>query len=803
MSRGDEREYQTVILGALLHDVGKAIQRAQQNPSDKTHGQWGYEWLRSQECFKNDPAVNAAISHHKDDDVVFESNYGLIWYQADNLASSERQEEKGKEKGKWEMFTPLASPFFKVRNPETHLPLDKIPYLNLRREIKGIETSIPDKPEITQKDYEELVTELEKDLKSIKTLSVNSLLILFEKHLSNVPSITREIYSGKEENIYKHPDISLFNHLKLTAAIAGCMYHYYRETCPVKWNNNELLKDEILQPDGNEKPYLLIGGDISGVQKFIYTITSKGALKSLKGRSFYLELLAEHIISELLKALNLTRCNLIFSGGGHFYIISHNTPSARDVISTIKKKIDDFLFDEFKGNLQLHLAPTPFAPDGFKNTTKVWAELSQSIEEFKKRKWKDRLSDILAVQSQHDDCLTQSCKICFREDLPLKELIKDDETVRVCEPCHAQYRLGEMLKSISQSDFPLIYKFKESPDGDAIKIEDSYYQLKGGWDESLHKEAETVYRINDLRAKHYEHENSVYLPIGIYQHENIRDLSDMVSVYGINRIAVLRMDVDNLGRIFSEAVLKEDRTFSRIASISKGLNDFFKYYLNKIVEGKDIEPCDIADRGVMTKGKRLSIVYSGGDDLFLIGHWLDVIEAAYDIKYYFVQYTGNKYMTISGGIAVNHEHYPVYQYAKDAEEAEKKAKSKEVGKNALTLFDEPLKWDVLDKVIERVKLFKGFLKPQEDCLAVDEEKLPKTFFYRLLALARRFKEDRVLILPKAAWLISRARFKESNQEDVLKIKEVIMNGNKDEWLITETATLITLMMMRKGGDENV
>ena len=128
MSRGDEREYQTVILGALLHDVGKAIQRAQQNPSDKTHGQWGYEWLRSQECFKNDPAVNAAISHHKDDDVVFESNYGLIWYQADNLASSERQEEKGKEKGKWEMFTPLASPFFKVRNPETHLPLDKIPY---------------------------------------------------------------------------------------------------------------------------------------------------------------------------------------------------------------------------------------------------------------------------------------------------------------------------------------------------------------------------------------------------------------------------------------------------------------------------------------------------------------------------------------------------------------------------------------------------------------------------------------------------------------------------------------------------
>jgi len=215
-----------------------------------------------------------------------------------------------------------------------------------------------------------------------------------------------------------------------------------------------------------------------------------------------------------------------------------------------------------------------------------------------------------------------------------------------------------------------------------------------------------------------------------------------------------------------------------------------------------IEPCDVAKRGVKTKGRKLSIVYSGGDDLFIVGHWLDAIETAHDINRYFRQYTGNKFMTISGGIAINHEKYPVYQYARDAEDAEKKSKSKEVGKNALTLFDQALKWNVLDKVIERVRLFRRFLKPQEDYLAVDESKLPMTFFYRLYSLAMSLNSDGVLILPKAAWLVSRARFKESDPEDILEIKEAIMTSNRDEWRITETAALITLMMMRKGDRGN-
>ncbi|BCB96604.1 type III-A CRISPR-associated protein Cas10/Csm1 [Dissulfurispira thermophila] len=792
--------FNSIVKGALIHDIGKLIQRAQPNPSDKKHGQWGYDWLQESKFFEEDAlSIRATITHHKDDEDVFTSNYGLIWYESDNLASFERKQEEDNEKGRWDMFTPLASPFFKVRNPNNLTEYAEISYLPVKKS-EGVESVSFNKPDITSKDYESIIKGLKNDLelaRGYRPYSINLLLMLFEKHLSNVPSITREVMRGREEQLQKHPDISLFNHSKLTAAIAGSMYHFYRETYPDKWNN-ELLKDEILKPSPDQKPYLLIGGDISGVQRFIYTISSKGALRSLKGRSFYLELLSEHVVSELIEALQLTRCNIIFLGGGHFYILSYNTKSALEAIDKVRKKINDFLFDEFKGSFQLHIDYVPFSKEGLKNAVPVWQGLSRKLEALKKKKWEDRLFDVLKVECQHRDCDTTYCAVCFREDLPLKDLKMVDDIIKLCEPCYNQYALGTELIKVSKSNHPVIYKLPDKPEGDSIKIGDWYYQIKYGWDKDLHKEAKAVYRINDLNAKHYSHDNTIYIPTGIYQHEDLKELSDAFNVYGMNRIAVLRMDVDNLGKIFAEAVPEEDRTFSRMASISKGLNQFFKYHLNDIVEGKDIDSYDIVGRDMKQTGRRLSVVYSGGDDLFIIGHWLDVLEASYDIKRYFEKYTGNSFITISGGIAINHENYPVYQFARDAQESEERAKSG--GKNAIGIFtDESLKWVIFEKVIERIRLFKNFLKVEKDHLSIKGNSLPKTFFYRLLALARRFRNDKVLVLPKAAYLISRAKGK---PEDILKIKEVIMTSNEQEWKVTEIATLITLMLMRKGGREN-
>jgi CRISPR-associated protein Csm1 len=43
----DEKEYHAVILGAILHDIGKFVQRAQQNPTSQDHSHWGEEWFQN------------------------------------------------------------------------------------------------------------------------------------------------------------------------------------------------------------------------------------------------------------------------------------------------------------------------------------------------------------------------------------------------------------------------------------------------------------------------------------------------------------------------------------------------------------------------------------------------------------------------------------------------------------------------------------------------------------------------------------------------------------------------------------
>jgi CRISPR-associated protein Csm1 len=65
----------------------------------------------------------------------------------------------------------------------------------------------------------------------------------------------------------------------------------------------------------------LIAGDLSGIQKFIYTISSDGALKSLRARSFFLELVTIEIVHRLIESLQLTQANIIYAGGGNIYIL--------------------------------------------------------------------------------------------------------------------------------------------------------------------------------------------------------------------------------------------------------------------------------------------------------------------------------------------------------------------------------------------------------------------------------------------------------------------------------------------------
>ncbi|MFN9857703.1 MAG: type III-A CRISPR-associated protein Cas10/Csm1, partial [Pseudanabaena sp.] len=111
------------------------------------------------------------------------------------------------------------------------------------------------------------------------------------------------------------------------------------------------------QESDSKAEFHLVAGSLSGIQDFIYTISSDGALKSLRARSFYLEIVAEEIVQQILKKLNLPRTNVIYAGGGNLFILaSDSNNSLKSKLENLRNRFNKWLEERFKGKIFLSLA---------------------------------------------------------------------------------------------------------------------------------------------------------------------------------------------------------------------------------------------------------------------------------------------------------------------------------------------------------------------------------------------------------------------------------------------------------------
>ena len=86
------------------------------------------------------------------------------------------------------------------------------------------------------------------------------------------------------------------------------------------------------------------------------------------------------------------------------------------------------------------------------------------------------------------------------------------------------------------------------------------------------------------------------------------------SVCGVSALAILKGDVDNLGRIFSEGLAssasgngKRQMTFAKMATLSRQMNNFFSMAVPLLNQ---------------SRYPNIYTVFAGGDDFFFIGPWL-------------------------------------------------------------------------------------------------------------------------------------------------------------------------------------
>lgn len=204
--------------------------------------------------------------------------------------------------------------------------------------------------------YQEIKQQLEVNFrkKSPVDMSVNELLSILEASMSYVPSST----ATDEPS-----DVSLYDHVKLTAAYAVCMYRYFAAHSITDYRTHCYLPKA--REMRREQMFLLVSCDISGIQQFIYTVPSKGALKSLRGRSFYLDLMLEHIADEILTACGISRAALIYAGGGHFYMLLPNIEDTVQTLREAERTLNRWFLENFGTRLFAALAWVPCSAETF------------------------------------------------------------------------------------------------------------------------------------------------------------------------------------------------------------------------------------------------------------------------------------------------------------------------------------------------------------------------------------------------------------------------------------------------------
>ena len=192
---------------------------------------------------------------------------------------------------------------------------------------------------------------------------------------------------------------------------------------------------------------------------------------------------------------------------------------------------------------------------------------------------------------------------------------------------------------------------------------------------------------------------------------------------------VLRMDVDHLEAIFDFGLPQQ--SISRAAALSSEIDLFFTGYVQHL--------CQIQF------ARKIAVIYSGGDDLLVVGAWDRTLELAWQIRKDFKAFTcHNPDVSIAGSLVFCRGTYPIHRAADQAEEFLVHWAKENINQEAdlegnvttcdgLVIFNHRLPWDT----------YPG-LKETGDMLieAIGKGKMSSAYLDRLRQLHRTWQKHR-------------------------------------------------------------
>jgi CRISPR-associated protein Csm1 len=759
-----------IYLGALLHDIGKFYQRADKSYYDSDdlssqskriaqlicpltqngyyshqHVIWTneffekYENLFAKYALKKEVTDNVAnlASYHHRPASLYQAMVQMADWWASGLDRSMLAENSTELKtGGKERFKeiPLSNIFsaLKVKINEndrigkssTNASSFKLRELSLDRE-----SVFPTGFTFTSREeYENLWNKFAEklDVRNFNTSSAKdfgiTLFYILKQYTWCIPSFTQEDY----------PCISLFEHLKITSAIAQCFYDYYSEN-PSKFifdasKSRLKLTDEAF-------PLQLVCFDLSGIQGFLYNISSVNAAKSLRGRSFYIQMLLESLSWYLIREIpeSFTPSHIVYASGGKFYMLLPNTSKVDKLLSDIKIKVEEDLWKRHKGELYLNIGKTAFRYDNDIKKDKpnvriegenenvflgtLWERVFQSTIRDEGRKY----AELISSGKLYDQLFKPSgaggnektCSVTGleykTEDLYVKSKTKEqvgwvsatkadnlDDCIFISKYVNEQIDIGQKLIG---HRFIVFGSRKNDNRYEFYGLPDYNYRLEDNQDK-IFSESLIIQNFSESNVFPGNVKGNAqawafrYFGGAGCSPITFEDLAKNEEKSSFTRLGVVRMDVDNLGKLFIDGFKEWDEnekceiaknaSFSAYATFSGLLDLFFSGYLNTLRNKKEYKD-------------HLDIIYSGGDDVFAIGRWDVAIKFAAEVRDEFRVFTGRNDITISTGIELITPKFPISKAAENAGNAENLAKhfitTEGLAKNAVCILEIPVNWD--------------------------------------------------------------------------------------------------------------
>ena len=622
-----------------------------------------------------------------------------------------------------------------------------------------------------------------------------------QREISNSPSYSQAILELLEDCFSvipsQEPCVSLYQFIRIKVAL-DCALNISQE-----------------QGASLDAPYALYTVDYSGIQSFIYTIVSKGALKALRSRSLYLTVLSEYTADLLLDSCGLTRANLIYSGGGKSHFLLSSAPSVIEKANEAVRRVNKFLQEHFGANLYLASGWAKANGDTFTSyngkspaLSVLFQNVSRQVSENKLHRYS--YTELTEMKNLWAGKEGRECAICGQSNR-----LRQWHDRELCLTC---LQLERFSSALPENASLLCVVEGEIENGLALpSMDDNKVSLVLGNSEM----AQTAKRSYSINCREPRLPRTVRINLSRYQALNENGLPKTLeelsaSSSGIKRLGVFRGDVDNLGHLFASGFVQDKNdtarpwercTLSNYAMLSSALTWFFQRHLDDIL----IHQADIPYLKPIPKDGGVSVVYAGGDDVFLIGAWNDVLNAGLKLQKAFDEFT-NGTVTMSAGFGLFTDHTPVISMASSSADLESEAKEME-GKNAIALFgkyyDERhiehqyrFHWNELrdrildDKIPILNELFTAF--PDKG----------NSFLYHLLALFRQVDTDPMAI-SRLAYLLARHTPNEKNgaKKETIEAfqsftkKAYAWAANPKENLAFQTACLLYTYLHRNTNKE--